>query len=448
MRVLTRSMLRLVGLAALAVPLAARPHDIPRENVVNAFVKVEPGRVQLLIRVPTLLLASMRFPAAANRQLDLPAAGPAIDRAVDAIGREVVLAAGGEPLVPEPIGARLSLPSDRSFERWTSAVAHVHAHAAPGTVLYADQAFLDAHYVYAVPAGAALSFQTRLVQALREHLVVSLRYLPDAGGAERAYRITSLDGAVSLDPSWHEAARSFVVAGHRHILDGLDHLLFLLLVVLPLRRPRALLAVVTSFTAAHSITLLAAAHGLAPDGAWFPPLVEVLIAASIVYMAVENVLVPAPRARWLVTGAFGLVHGFGFAGALARDLQFAGDHLLVSLLAFNVGVEAGQLLVLAAVVPALWLLSRGALMARYGTAVASVLVGHTAWHWLTARLEVLGVETGRLTLRGPALAIVASGALAVAGIVALARRHRRGGAPSPESAPPTSRRLPARRASA
>lgn len=447
MRAVTRPMLRLAALAALAVPLSARPHDIPRENVVNAFVKEEPGRVQLVIRVPTLLLASMRFPAAANRQLDLAAAGPAIERAVAAIGREIVLAAGGEPLAPEPLGARLSLPSDRSFEGWASAVAHVHADAAPGTVLYADQAFLDAHYAYAVPAGAAISVQTRLVQALREHLVVSLRYLPQAG-VERAYRITSLDGAVALDPRWHEAARSFVAAGHRHILDGLDHLLFLLLVVLPLRRPRALLAVVTSFTAAHSITLLAAAYGLAPSGAWFPPLVEVLIAASIVYMAVENVLVPAPRARWLVTGAFGLVHGFGFAGALARDLQFAGEHLLVSLLAFNVGIEAGQILVLAAVIPVLWLLSRAALWARYGTAIASMLVGHTAWHWLTARLEALGVETGGLAVRGPVLAAVASVALVAAGIVALARRRRTDHADAPASAPGTSRRLPRSRASA
>lgn len=450
MRARTRHMLCLAALAALGTPLLARSHDIPRESVVSAYVKVEPGRVQLVIRVPTLLLASMRFPAAATRQLDLAAAGPAIERAVAAVGREIVLAAGGEPLVPEPLAARLSLPSDRSFESWEAAVAHVHAAVAPGTVLYADQAFLDAHYAYAVPAGTALSFETRLVRALGEHLVVSLRYLP-AGGAERAYRITSLDGAVALDPRWHEAARSFVAAGHRHILDGLDHLLFLLLVVLPLRhRSRALLAVVTSFTAAHSITLVAAAYGFAPDGAWFAPLVEVLIAASIVYMAVENVLVPAPRARWLATGAFGLVHGFGFAGALGRELQFSGDHLLVSLLAFNVGVEAGQLLVLAAVIPVLWLLSRVALLARYGTAIASVLVGHTAWHWLVGRFQALGVEASWLAGRGAVIATVAVIAAVAAAVATMRRRGQTSAAPetTSASAPVAPGRAPGARVSA
>lgn len=436
MRARTRSLLCLAALAALAAPRLARPHDIPRESVVHAFVKEEPGRVQLVVRVPTLLLASMRFPAAANRQLDLAAAGPALERAARAVGRELVLAAGGAPLMPTPLGARLSLPSDRSFESWDSAVAHVRAGPAPGTVLYADQAYFDVHYTYGVPAGAALSFETRLVPALREHLIVSLRYLP-ASGAERAYRLTSLDGAVALDPRWHEAARSFVAAGHRHILDGIDHLLFLLLVVLPLRRPRALLAVVTSFTVAHSITLVAAAHGLAPAGDWFAPLVEVLIAASIVYMAIENVLVPAPRARWLVTGGFGLIHGFGFASALAEDLQFAGDHLLVSLLAFNVGIELGQLLVLVALIPALWLVSRVPLLARYGGAIVSVLVGHTAWHWLTERLDALGaagVERGAVLA---IVAVVAVVALAAASAVASWRRRigrTAGGIPGPAAA--------------
>ena len=79
---------------------------------------------------------------------------------------------------------------------------------------------------------------------------------------------------------------------------------------------------------------------------WFPPLIETLIAASIVYMAIENITGAHLQRRWVVTFAFGLVHGFGFSFALRESLQFAGSHLLTSLLAFNVGVELGQLLVL------------------------------------------------------------------------------------------------------
>ena len=100
--------------------------------------------------------------------------------------------------------------------------------------------------------------------------------------------------------------------------------------------------VVTAFTVAHSITLFASAAGFAPDGLWFPPLIETLIAASIVYMALENIVGLQPSAPWITAFGFGLVHGFGFSFALRERLQFAGSHLFDSLLAFNIGVELGR----------------------------------------------------------------------------------------------------------
>ena len=119
--------------------------------------------------------------------------------------------------------------------------------------------------------------------------------------------------------------------------------------MIPFRRFGALVLIVTAFTVAHSITLIAAASGLAPDALWFSPLVETLIAASILYMALENIAgATSVQRRWIIAFAFGLVHGFGFSFALRETLQFAGSHLVTSLLAFNVGVELGQLLVLAA----------------------------------------------------------------------------------------------------
>jgi hypothetical protein len=148
---------------------------------------------------------------------------------------------------------------------------------------------------------------------------------------------------------------------------------------------RTLVAVVTSFTAAHSVTLIASAYGIAPGGLWFPPLVETLIAASIVYMALENIVAANVMHRWAITFAFGLVHGFGFSFALRDTLQFAGSHLLTALLAFNLGVEVGQLLVLLLVVPALNILFRHVVAERMGTIVLSAIVAHTAWHWMTDR---------------------------------------------------------------
>ena len=97
----------------------------------------------------------------------------------------------------------------------------------------------------------------------------------------------------------------------------------------------------------------------------------------------------AIKRRWLVTFGFGLVHGFGFSFALRQTLQFAGSHLLASLLSFNIGVELGQLLVLVLLIPALAFLFRFVVAERLGTIILSAIVAHTAWHWMSERAGVL-----------------------------------------------------------
>ena len=180
----------------------------------------------------------------------------------------------------------------------------------------------------------------------------------------------------------------FVELGFLHILDGTDHLLFILCLVIPFRRWRPLILIITSFTIAHSITLIASAFGLAPSALWFPPLIETLIALSIIYMALENILGSNVQRRWIITFAFGLVHGFGFSFVLGEMFQFAGSHLITSLFSFNVGVELGQLLVILLLVPTLDLLFRF-IPERIGTIILSALVAHTAWHWMIERAERL-----------------------------------------------------------
>jgi hypothetical protein len=141
---------------------------------------------------------------------------------------------------------------------------------------------------------------------------------------------------------------------------------------------------------AHSITLIASAYGWGPDALWFPPLIEVLIAASIVYMAFENIAGKSSiERRWVMAFAFGLIHGFGFSFGLRETLQFAGSHLLTSLLSFNVGVELGQLFVLLLAIPLLELFFRYAIAEKIGTILLSALVADTAWHWLRDRWDVL-----------------------------------------------------------
>ncbi len=153
---------------------------------------------------------------------------------------------------------------------------------------------------------------------------------------------------------------------------------------------------------------------MVPRGAWFPPLVETLTAASIIYMALENVLRPNLRWRWVVTGLFGLVHGFGFSFVLQNQLQFAGDHLLLSLLAFNVGIELGQLLCIVVAIPLLSLLfAKIRLSERLVTVVISAFVAHTAWHWLTERWDTLAkVEWPEVDLVTLGLWIALAAALA------------------------------------
>jgi hypothetical protein len=297
-----------------------------------------------------------------------------------------------------------------------------------------NQGFFDAHLEYPIRSERSdFSLDMRLAPGLQGRLKLVVRFLP-ADGPTRAYQLHGGAGHVMLDPRWHQAARAFVKFGFLHILDGLDHLLFLLCLVMPFRRIGwTLAAVVTSFTVAHSITLIAAAYGIVPRGEWFPPLVEALIAASIIYMALENVLRPNLRWRWLLTALFGLVHGFGFSFMLQNQLQFAGNHLLLSLLAFNVGIELGQLLFIVLALPLLALLFTTArLSERLITAVISAFVAHTAWHWLAERWDTLAkVEWPQLDLATLALWLVLAAALGVLARTLLRRsavlRRRDGG---------------------
>ena len=374
----------------LALPTCARAHDIPTDVLVSAFVKPEGQRLRLLVRVPMKALRDVDYPRRGAGLLDLARVDSALRNAASLwIADELELYEGDSRLGPAKIvAARVSLESDKSFASYEQALAHAGGEPLPDRLeLYWEQGLLDALLEYPIASDAsAFSIRPRL-ERLGMRTTIALRFLPP-GSAERAFELHGDPGLVRLDPSWAQAASRFVGTGFLHILDGLDHLLFLLCLVVPFRRLGQLVWIVTSFTVAHSITLIASAYGLGPDKLWFPPLVEALIAVSILYMAIENVLGSSVRRRWIVTFGFGLVHGFAFSYALRESLQFAGSHLLTSLLAFNVGIELGQLLVLALLVPALGLLFR-AVPERAGTIILSLLVGHTAWHWLAERAEVL-----------------------------------------------------------
>ena len=385
---------RLALLAAIVFlnPLRLPAHDVPNDVTIHTFLKPEGGRLRLLVRVPMKAISDVTFPEQGKGFLDLERVVVLLpDAARLWISDNMDLYEEAAPLPKPRIAAtRVSLESDQSFSSYPQAFAHFNdAVLTNATTVVWDQTMLDVLFEYPIQSEtAAFSIRPRF-ERLGTRVLTTLRFLPP-NGAERAFEFTDNPGLVRLDPRWYQAAGRFVEAGFWHILDGTDHLLFLFCLVIPFRRFRALIPIVTGFTIAHSITLIASAYDLGPDGLWFPPLIEVLIALSILYMALENIIgAGTVHKRWMTAFGFGLVHGFGFSFALRQTLQFAGSHLLTSLLSFNIGIELGQLLVLALLIPALELLFRFAVAERMGTIILSAFVAHTAWHWTTERWEQL-----------------------------------------------------------
>jgi hypothetical protein len=391
---------RFVFLACLAavvgVPRLALAHEIPSDVTVQIIVAPGGERALVLVRVPLEAMQDVEWPTTGPGYLDIARADPPLrNAAVVWLSRDIALYENGERVPLELVAARASIPSDRSFATLDSALAHLRAPPLPDvTQLVWQQALLDVLFEAPTSTPApAFAIEAKLGRLGMR--VVTVVQLAAADGRVRVFEIPGDAGRIELDPRWYHAFARFLTQGFEHILGGTDHLLFLLCLVVPFRRElRALVLIVTAFTVGHSITLIASAYGAAPDALWFPPLVETLIAASIFYMAVENVVAADAKARlaktrWALALGFGLIHGFGFSFGLRNTLQLAGDHVLTALLAFNLGIEVGQLLVLAALVPVLNLLFRFVVAERIGVIVLSVIVGHTAWHWLAERFAAL-----------------------------------------------------------
>jgi len=179
------------------------------------------------------------------------------------------------------------------------------------------------------------------------------------------------------------AAGRFLVKGVEHILSGADHVLFVLGLLLLGGNLKSLAKTVTAFTLAHSITLTLAVTGLLN-----PPsrVVEPLIALSIVAIAIENLREKKVDTRPLVAFGFGLIHGFGFAGALS-EVGLSGGALLSALVSFNVGVELGQACIILVAFPLiLWLTRRFERQWQRFAVAGSVLIGLVGSYWFVERI--------------------------------------------------------------
>lgn len=387
--------------AAILIPLLwligwaappAQAHEIPSEVRIHVLFRPEGQRLRVLVRAPLEALNDIDWPLIGiEGLLDIARADPFLhDASTLWLGDNLIVTENGQPLPYPTVGAvRASSPTDGAFETYDKALAQTTGPRLPDdTRLIKNQGVLDVLFEFPIASDRSrFSIYPRFVR-LGNRTTTLVRFVPASGG-ERLFELHGDSGPVLLDPRWFEAAWLFLRDGFFHIVDGPEHVLFLFALLLPFRRLRALVPIVTSFTIAQTLTIVASVYDMTPGALWFPPLVDTLTAVALLYLAFENIAAPRLERRWIMTFAFGLVHGFAFAFALAQTLQFAGAHLFTSLVAFNAGVEAGLLLLTALIVPALTLAFRFVVPERVGTIVLSALIAHTAWHWTWTHYDQL-----------------------------------------------------------
>lgn len=306
----------------LGIAPRASAHPVPFSYL---DVRIEPGAIELTL-VAHMYDVAHELGLDPNQVLDPSVLLPQGDAVLVLLRERLEIAVGGQPLTEGTWSAAEVLP-DRQSLRWH---ARYVTTSAPGSVTVTASLFPydPAHQTFVnFYEGSALTSQAILD---RNH--PSLEYF--VGDRQGVFAVI----------------RKFVPAGIHHILVGPDHLLFLVGLLLLGGSIRRLLLVVSSFTAAHSITLsLAALNVVTPPAR----LIEPAIALSIVYVGVDNLMVGRGRdVRAWIAFAFGFIHGFGFANVL-REMNLPSRALGWSLFSFNLGVEIGQLLVVVAVASAL-----------------------------------------------------------------------------------------------
>ncbi|MEP2028468.1 MAG: HupE/UreJ family protein [Paracoccaceae bacterium] len=235
----------------------------------------------------------------------------------------------------------------------------------PADTVFVGDAVVDVELFY--PATAAVSnyaISSNLDPGLPGQEDTANLILDYGPGTPQVFRSRGLmEQPVEVSRSKWDAAATFVWEGVRHILEGLDHVLFVICLLISATTISALLSRVTGFTVGHSVTLSLGFFGLVPSGAWFVPAVETGIALSIVYAAMLAIWPRftgsgGDRQMLVITAAIGLLHGLGFSFVLKKILQVDAPNIWQSLLAFNVGVEIGQVAIVLLVWPTLLLVNK------------------------------------------------------------------------------------------
>ncbi len=248
---------------------------------------------------------------------------------------------------------------------------------------------------WSVQRPGGLADQRIRIDGLRTTMTDVLVRVERLDGTTLVSRVEPSQPSIVLEasPSLRAIAGTYFVLGVEHILLGIDHLLFVLALLLLVKGRRRLVGTITAFTVAHTITLAAATLGFVKVAS--AP-VEAVIALSIVFVAAEIAHGQrgregvTARAPWVVAFVFGLLHGLGFAGAL-QEVGLPGHAIPLALFLFNVGVEVGQLLFVAAVLVPLSMASRLLARApRWAALAPAYAIGGVAMFWTLQRMGSLG----------------------------------------------------------
>lgn len=259
---------------------------------------------------------------------------------------------------------------------------------ATGNDLYVGDAVVDIRIRYpAQSPDVVLRISNILPSKIPDDTFIANLLIGYSGDDQQINRVTGqLSEPVDIAPTRYAAIKSFLRYGFGHILTGPDHLLFVLCLAIGAGSLTALLWRVTGFTIGHSLSLSAGIAGYAPQQPWLIYLVEVMIAASIIYAAILVLRKTSREYTILVTTMIGVLHGFGFSFLLSDLLGMESPHLVTSLLSFNLGIELGQVLVVMVICTLLFALGRisQTLRLRVTNAVASVSLV-VAFYWVLQR---------------------------------------------------------------
>ena len=219
--------------------------------------------------------------------------------------------------------------------------------------------------------GVKIHYQLFFDKSNNNHTNIATIYTTGEKPVEHVFKASEpvWSGDISSAGSFVSTVIQFIILGVEHILVGYDHILFLIALIVIGLKFREVIKVVTAFTIAHSITLILAALEIISLNSRF---VESVIALSICYVAAENIIRKEVNYRWVVAFAFGLIHGFGFAGVL-QEIGIPSSNFVAALLAFNVGVEIGQILLFLLIMPILYAIHKVVSVEKTKIAISAIV---------------------------------------------------------------------------